>query len=491
MAKENEFLNEDSSLPQIFNEIVSVKDLIKNSEGMVAIDFNLAKDRLQGLVAKFSGVIPTEENLKEAREARSLLRQPRYDMDKIEKHNNSIIDQRMKSLKKINKDQMEELRAIVGPEEKRFDETIKAAEAKAEEKRIAKEEAEKERVHNINSIINDWKDLLVKTESDIRLGKDKVQTLENQLQEFKNGFDQLEEYKYIGENVVDGYVDKFEELLKIEKEFEANEEKLRIQKEEEQKQKELIEKKVTVFIQTLISKGAKELDSDTYDLEGTRFSRSIMGITEVEQFNLAVKQAEDSAKQRKEDEQRRAELKAEEEKLAARREAQRIEDEKRAARIRKEDEDRQNAIAEQNRIEEEKRKKEAEEKRLADEEQERLFQERKQLVAVWNEHAEQAKSLFPNETIDRRTLENVPTEQEVNQLMFRMSERIKEIRNLERSEIVKLGTEAKTKIVTAFVDQMQVPRTGNQYVNEQLDLFEAKVKDAIAELSHALFITKN
>jgi hypothetical protein len=488
-----QFLNEDASMPQIFNEIVSVKDLIKNAEGLVVIDEEKVRLRLQELHDKYKDMEPSEENLKEAIDARAELRQPRYDLDKIQKHNNSVIHKRMTDMKQHNEKLADYLRAIVGPLEEKFDKTIKEAQAKAEERRQAKEKAEQERVSNITQMINDWKDLLIKFESDIRLGKEKVSTLEAKLEELRLEFPKFEEFAYLAEQCISSYIDKFEELYTIEREFEEIAAKRKAEEEERAKQKELMDKKVNTFIQVLISKGAKMLDTDTYELDGTRFSRSIMGMTEIEQFNAMVAQAEESAKQRKEDEERRRKIREEEEALEAKRAQQRKEDEERAERIRKEDEERERkkreeeeaaAKAKRDAEETERKRKEAEEKQLA---------ENIETVKQWNDLIEVAGSIgvdLESLGFTRTTLANVPSEEIIISLQDTIQIRKNEIEKLSKDEIRKLGAELKTKLVTAYVDHFQQKDTGNEYVDEQLCILMQEVENSIHEFGQKMFLSE-
>lgn len=537
------FANEEQ-LPAIVHEIVSIKDLVKFKReeldktgdlSPILLDKEAAKIRLEGLRDKYKDLVIIEEtdtekgNLNEVIAARAELRQPRYDLDKIEKYNNSIIDRTMKAMKKNNSDTMEELRQIVGDLELKFDEPIKAAQQRAKERKEAKEKAEQERIATINQINNDWKDFLVNIESGIRLGNTPVSLLEEKLTEFETEFPKLEEFKYVGENTVSGYRSKLEELRGIEKQFADQ----RAAAEEETRQKaeakRLTDEKVENFIKILIECGAKQLNHEIYTLEGFQFSRSVMALTDQDQFDKMLADIDTAVAQRKADQERMEKIKAEQKELEDKKAALQKEENERQERIRKEEEDRNARIAEENRQREEKQKKEDAERlhahRLEElkphsqyakeadlnedlsiyhpqqwmriiegfvqrrkEWEERELENSKRLVAEWNELADVAQKILADLNIDRRTLANIPTANELEDLRDVVTQKQQELEAMEKEEIKRIGAEAKAKISTAYIEHMQLKPSGNEFVDQALTMFEVEVECAINNLKVRLFL---
>jgi hypothetical protein len=128
------------------------------------------KEQLIKLADDYKNLVVTEETFEQSKKARLVIRQERYDIQKIEKANNSILN----DLKKQNKAIAGDLIEIIQPTENKIDEQIKAIEAKKAEEKAEKERQKAEQmaewVQKATSILN-YTDDLFEAESLLEVNK--------------------------------------------------------------------------------------------------------------------------------------------------------------------------------------------------------------------------------------------------------------------------------------------------------------------------------
>lgn len=226
---------------------VSVKEIIKGSNGELVMlaDFNDTAEMLTELADKHKGMVITEENLQAGKDARLEIREHRYGLQNITKHNKSVLTQ---AKKKIEGD-TEELISIINPVEEELDKQIKDIENKKKLEKEAKEKAEKERVDGINEKIKNFRERL---ERKVAIGNSKGDHLEfiNILTELENEKTTFDEFEFEGDELLDEYrpkgqtiMDRVQEKLDLEKKQKEQEQKEQEQKENDdalKKEKEKI-----------------------------------------------------------------------------------------------------------------------------------------------------------------------------------------------------------------------------------------------------------
>lgn len=125
----------------------------------------VAQQELSELADRYQNMVVSPETFNDAKKARMELRDKRYEIQKIAKENNSLINQ----AKKKFADKAEELISIIRPTEDDIDSKIKSIEEKkAEEKRKRDEERQriqKERMDKITDLTSKFNGLLIKADT--------------------------------------------------------------------------------------------------------------------------------------------------------------------------------------------------------------------------------------------------------------------------------------------------------------------------------------
>jgi len=190
---------------------VKLRELVKTSEGELIIlkDFEQKKETLQKIADKYKGMKITPDNFQEGKDARAELREFRYGLQNITKHNKALI----KEAKDEMVDTMNLLISIIRPTEDEIDIQIKEIENEKKLEKERQEKAEKERIANINKKISDYRvefEKLVsfgRTEQDIEKF-DQIKTqVENDINDEK-----FEEFEFEAENLLDEYEQQFHQL---------------------------------------------------------------------------------------------------------------------------------------------------------------------------------------------------------------------------------------------------------------------------------------
>lgn len=135
-----------------------VKDFIKNANGELVrlADFDTTKENLEKVTQKYIDLVPSEENIKECKDAVRELRSVRYGLQNVQKHNNDILN----SAKAELRIQTEDLINLVQPREKDLDLKVKEIELEKKQKKEKELEAERERVSLIKQKLAEQKAVL-------------------------------------------------------------------------------------------------------------------------------------------------------------------------------------------------------------------------------------------------------------------------------------------------------------------------------------------
>jgi hypothetical protein len=219
------------------NEI-SVKDLLKESEGVVLLKYDQTEEILQNVVKKFETIKEvTSENFEEAKKARAEVREFRYSIQNVTKHNSGIFNQ----LKKKDSEQADKLISIIQPTEDMLDNGIKAIEEKKKREKEERERKEQERISLISKMIAEYKSYF---EVRITIGKtqQELDEVNSRLEELKNKFDDFMEFRFEAEDIYDEFIEsksiieqRINEEIKLREEQKALEEQRKQQEEEKAK----------------------------------------------------------------------------------------------------------------------------------------------------------------------------------------------------------------------------------------------------------------
>ncbi len=246
----------------------SVKQLISDSEGnLIQLkDHGESVKKITQELEIYKDFKVTKENLKEAKENRTIIRQKRYDIQNLEKHNINVLNEAKKDLKADN----EKLYNLITPIENRFDEEIKAVEAQKKAEKEAKEKLARERVENIKLHISETSsglnEIYVNAESE-----EDLQRMKSQLNAFRLSLDTLEEFEFMGEGLIQEFelkIEKLSERLQKRKAEIAEAEKVRLENDrlkQEKKELELQEKERAV--QKWTDRSAELIKDFDFELE--------------------------------------------------------------------------------------------------------------------------------------------------------------------------------------------------------------------------------
>jgi hypothetical protein len=284
---------------------ISIKEIIKGSKGELIslLDFNETSEVLTSIASKYVDHQVTDENFKESKEIRAEIRDFRYSIQNIEKHNTKLLN----DAKKIQKDASEKLIGIISPVEDRIDSQIKEIENKKQLEKEAREKAEAERIANISRRIADAragmeiKFQIGKTEEDLKLFDAYIQTLN----ETKESF---EEFEFEAEDLILEFTEKRQVIVnRINEQIQLEAEKVKLETEklEQEKLQEQLRQQ-----QEEINKQRAELEAEKQKANEERLAKEKVEQDQKEAEEKAKRQAELEANQKAEQEERER-LKAE------------------------------------------------------------------------------------------------------------------------------------------------------------------------------------
>lgn len=197
--------------PVVITETSSIKEVLQTAgESLVVIGkIEDVKKQLQLTVEKYKDFEVTKENFKESKEARAEVREIRYALQNVSKHNVSVF----KTAQNKYKEDVDGLIGIVSPTEDKFDVEIKKIENEKKLEKEAKAKEEVDRVAKINREISDYR---MKFEKIVSFGRK-----ESDVKEFcslvdevaeKNANSYFEEFGFEIDNMISEYNVRLDEL---------------------------------------------------------------------------------------------------------------------------------------------------------------------------------------------------------------------------------------------------------------------------------------
>lgn len=281
---------------------ISIKEIIKGSKGELIslLDFNETSEVLTSIAKKYEAHEVTDENFKESKEIRAEIREFRYSIQNIEKHNTKLLN----DAKKIQKDASEKLIGIISPVEDKIDSQIKEIENRKKLEKEASEKAEAERVANISRRIAETRSSLEikfqigKTKEDLKLFDDYIE----KLNETKESF---EEFEFEAEDLIREYSQKREVIVnRINEQKELEAQKIKVEAERLEQEKLQAQLKAQ---QEEINKQRAELEAEKQKTEAERLAKEKAEQEQKEAEEKAKVQAEQEALKKAEEERKRAE----------------------------------------------------------------------------------------------------------------------------------------------------------------------------------------
>lgn len=204
-----------------------VKDFIKNANGELVrlADFDTTKEHLDKICQKHIDLVPSEENIKECKDAVRELRTLRYGLQNVQKHNNDILNTAKAELRI----QTEDLINLIQPREKKLDLQVKEIELEKKRKKEKELEAERERVSYIKETMAEHRatlKALITNLNIVTLGD--IENLKIEIEDLiEDEF--YQEFEFDGVELLDEVKSEFEKgKISVKKQQEA-EEKLLIQ----------------------------------------------------------------------------------------------------------------------------------------------------------------------------------------------------------------------------------------------------------------------
>lgn len=203
-----------------------INEVLKESEG-VLISFTKSdvKKKLSALVKKHEKEIneliakdqlTTKEETR-LKELRQIHKEPRIALDKITKHNSSVLAQASKSSKVVK----DELTLIVEPIETKITERLDNEDKRREKARIEKENAENERKEKLQKIVNvvaadlqkviDFTDTYSKVEESLKQFNSIIEIFNNSVEEKQVD---LQEFDLVYQSMVDEKSEQFDLSIK-------------------------------------------------------------------------------------------------------------------------------------------------------------------------------------------------------------------------------------------------------------------------------------
>lgn len=281
---------------------ISIKEIIKGSKGELIslLDFNETSEVLTSIAKKYEAHEVTDENFKESKEIRAEIREFRYSIQNIEKHNTKLLN----DAKKIQKDASEKLIGIISPVEDKIDSQIKEIENRKQLEKEARERAEAERIANISKRIAETRSSLEikfqigKTKEDLKFFDDIIDNLEETKEQF-------EEFEFEAEDLILEFKEKRQVIVnRIEEQIQLEAEKVKLEAERLEQEKLQAQLKAQ---QEEINKQRAELEAEKQKAEAERLAKEKAEQEQKEAEEKAKVQAEQEALKKAEEERKRAE----------------------------------------------------------------------------------------------------------------------------------------------------------------------------------------
>lgn len=278
---------------------ISIKEIIKGSKGELIslLDFNETSEVLTSIAKKYEAHEVTDENFIESKGIRAEIRDFRYSIQNIEKHNTKLLN----DAKKIQKDASEKLIEIISPVENKIDLQIKLIENKKQLEKEAREKAEAERIANISKKIAEVRSTLEvkfqigKTEEDLEL----FDALIDNIEETKEFY---EEFEFEAEDLIQEYSQKREVIVnRINEQKELEAQKIKVEAERLEQVKLQAELKAQ---QEEINRMRAELEAEKQKANEERLAKEKAEQDQKEAEEKAKVQAELEAKQKAEKEEK-------------------------------------------------------------------------------------------------------------------------------------------------------------------------------------------
>lgn len=223
---------------------IPMKNILKESVGVIMTFASkeetekklkkLAKDKAKRISELIAIPELSKKELEEAKAIRAELRDPRYELQNVEKHNTSVLN----NSKTANKLMIGEFIALIEPTESIIHNKIVAEENKIElakqAEKEAKEKKEQEIQDKINNAVAFFEDQLEKARED-----GNWEEYDKYYNDFEANIEELEEMEFEGTEVLEKYKKRKEEIIEL---VEKAKEQAERDKEQNKKAEELQEK---------------------------------------------------------------------------------------------------------------------------------------------------------------------------------------------------------------------------------------------------------
>lgn len=297
-----ELITKETPVKNILKEAVGTLIVFENKEATEKKLKQLVKDKDKDIKNLISIPELNKEQLEEAKKIRAILRENRYGLQNISKHNTSVLN----NAKKNNTLMIDELVVIITPSEDLIHEKIVAEENRIELAKQKEKEAEEKRILDIETKIADA-GVFFEKELELYKNTKDWSKFDEFYKEFEENLEDLQEFEFEGSEVLEKYKKRKEDVLELEKKaLELEQEKESLGEKEEQlatKEEELeLEKKKLAEnkrrLTEFFSIGFMFNGVDFFKGE-TKYSEEEINEKTEEEFNLIIsgyKQAEENKK---------------------------------------------------------------------------------------------------------------------------------------------------------------------------------------------------
>lgn len=237
------------------NEVMEIKiplkEILKGKDGELVVlqDYQQTEEILKGIAEKYKDIVISNDSFEIGKSIRKEIREYRYAIQNIQKHNTGILN----DAKKIDKERHDNLIKIIQPVEDKLDEQIKFIEGEKERIKAEELELENQRIHSHKIRLIEFE---TKFEKLVTFGKteEDKNTFDHAISELKNLVPMLEEFGGDAEIIIANYSSSAYLIAeRISDAKKQEEEKIAIQK-----QKEELDAKEKEFAEWKLEKEAKE-----------------------------------------------------------------------------------------------------------------------------------------------------------------------------------------------------------------------------------------
>lgn len=296
---------EDKPKTGLVSKEMNIKTILKEAVGtVVVLSREETEKKLKALVKSKSKDIANliaipelnKAQLEEAKAIRSEIRENRYALQNVAKHNTTVLN----TAKKNNGLMIDELTAILTPAEDVIDEKIKAEENRIKLAKEAEEKAEEERILAIEEKISEAGIFFEKELEEARKTKDWTK-FDEFYKTFEEGLEDLQEFEFEGTEVLEKYSARKEEIVTLIKQAE----------DQAEKDKELSEKEATLEAEKAKAEEEKNRMFEMFSIgfmfngveffkgETEKFTQSNINEMDKEHFDGFVKEYKDKAEEEK------------------------------------------------------------------------------------------------------------------------------------------------------------------------------------------------